>query len=90
MKMHLSTHALKRMFERKITTNEVRSVLEAGEVIARYANDRPIPSALWLGLPNGRALHVVAAFTDEGDAVVITVYEPDPAIWDSTFRSKLP
>jgi hypothetical protein len=90
MKMHFSTHALKRMFERKITTSEVRSVIEAGEVIARYPNDRPVPSALWLGFPNGRALHVVAAHTDEGDTVVITVYEPDPVIWDSKFRSKLP
>lgn len=82
------------MFERKISTIEVRAVLEKGEVIARYPNDRPMPSSLWLGFPNARALHVVAAFTDggesEGDAVVITVYEPDPSIWNSTFRSKLP
>jgi hypothetical protein len=35
------------------------------------------------------ALHVVAADHDEAnETIIITVYEPDPTIWDDDFRSK--
>ena len=83
-------HAVQWMFERKITAEEVRYVLETGEVIEDYAEDSPYPSRLILGCYKGRLIHVVAAnnFIDE-EIVVITVYEPDPSEWDLDCKKRI-
>jgi hypothetical protein len=62
---------------------QVFEAIQAGEVIESYPEDQPYPSVLILGRTlAGRALHVVCAYDEEDDlAVVITVYEPDPARW---------
>jgi hypothetical protein len=49
------------MFERGISTDDVRQVTELGEVIREYADDTPYPSRLILGWIGGCPLHVVAA-----------------------------
>jgi hypothetical protein len=36
----------------------------------------------------GQPLHVVAAAAGDEAEIVITVYRPDPALWDSGFRKK--
>ncbi len=36
-------HALERMFERRVTVEEVRLVLETGKKIENYPHDRPYP-----------------------------------------------
>ena len=80
-------HAVQRMFERGVSTGDVRRVLAEGEVIEEYPTDTPFPSRLVLALVNSRPLHVVAADNPLGDETyVITVYEPDPDQWDATFR----
>lgn len=77
------------MFARRITPAEVRSVIEQGETIARYPDDVPYPSRLLLGSVGGRALHVVVADNAVNDeTVVVTVYEPDPALWQPGFRRR--
>jgi hypothetical protein len=81
-------HALQRMFERAISTDDVAAVLESGKVIIDYPDDTPYPSRLMLGWPHGRPIHVVAASTLEAETVVITVYEPDPALWDARFERR--
>ncbi len=79
-------HAVQRMFERKISVEEVRYVLETGEVIEDYPEDTPYPSRLILGQYRGRPIHVVAANNSaDSEIVVITVYEPDPCEWDDGF-----
>jgi hypothetical protein len=80
-------HALRRMFERRISVHDVRHVVESGETIAEYLDDRPMPSRLVLGWgPNG-PLHVVAADDPDSDiTVVIAAYRPDPVQWNSGFR----
>jgi Domain of unknown function (DUF4258) len=85
-----SGHATKRMIQRGFTEAGVAGVLFAGEVIERYADDTPYPSYLVLGLVGGRAVHVVAADRpDAPEIIVITVYEPDPTLWDATFRKRI-
>ena len=75
------------MFERRISAADVRHVLESGETIESYPDDQPYPSRLTLGSVEDRTLHVVAAENDEDlELIVITVYEPDPARWDETYR----
>jgi hypothetical protein len=77
------------MFVRTITPTEVRTVIEHGETIARSPNDKPYPSRLLLGFAGGRALHVVVADNaDDDETIVVTVYEPDPALWQPGFRRR--
>ncbi|MDR3609142.1 MAG: DUF4258 domain-containing protein [Ignavibacteriaceae bacterium] len=75
-------HAIQRMFERKVSTDELDKIIRKGKVIERYVNDSPFPSRLILGEINNRPLHVVISdnMTDK-KVVVITVYEPDPRKW---------
>jgi hypothetical protein len=84
-------HAIKRMFRRSITNDEVRDVLENGEVIEDYPTDTPYPSQLILGRSGGRLIHIVAAYNAKDDeAIIITAYEPDPNQWDSEFKRRKP
>jgi len=82
-------HAIQRMAQRGITVEDVRRVLDRGEVIEDYPDDFPYPSALVLGSIGRRAIHVVAA-TTPAERIVITVYEPDPARWEPDFKRRKP
>jgi hypothetical protein len=83
-------HALERMFERRITVDDVRSAVTNGEVIQNYPEDKPYPSRLVLGWRGTRPIHVVVAEDSEADIlVVVTSYEPDPIQWDSGFKRKV-
>lgn len=89
MTLIFRTHAIQRMFQRRVSADDVRSVLAMGEVIEDYPFDTPYPSRLVLGWVGGRALHVVAADNmSDGETYVITVYEPDPALWSSDYRRR--
>lgn len=91
MRLVFRTHALARMFERRIGVDDVRNVLETGEVIREYPDDTPYPSRLVLGRIGPRALHVVAADNPgEDETIVITVYEPDLTLWEDGFKRKRP
>ena len=88
-KVEMSGHAVRRMFERGISIDDVLAVLSNGERIASYPEDRPYPSHLVLGWRFGRPLHVVVAV----DAVtnrcaVVTLYEPTSALWEPGFRAR--
>ncbi|MEZ4939763.1 MAG: DUF4258 domain-containing protein [Saprospiraceae bacterium] len=82
-------HALEKMIVRGITRAEVLDVLENGEVIQRYDDDKPFPSALLLGFPATRPIHAVTAFDEIQQLIfVITVYEPDLTIFEPDFKTK--
>lgn len=83
-------HALERMFLRRITVEDVESVVADGEVIMDYPDDKPYPSRLVLGWRGTRPIHaVVAEDSETGILVVVTAYEPDPVQWDAGFRRKV-
>ena len=83
-------HALQRMFERRITVEDVRTVVSNGEVIQNYPEDKPYPSRLLLGWRGARPIHVVVAEDSEaGILVIVTAYEPDPVQWDAGFKRKV-
>jgi len=74
-----------------IRSDEVRTVLESGERIEHYTDDKPYPSYLALGWPARRSLHVVAADdAEESETIVITTYRPDPGRWESDFKTRRP
>lgn len=82
-------HSLQRMFERRISVEDVLRVVEAGETIEEYPSDMPFPSRLILGRIGTRPLHVVAASDPQtGDRIIITAYEPDSEIWETDFRRR--
>jgi len=79
-------HAVQRMFQRHVTVEDVRHALDSGEELEAYPKDQPYPSRLVLGWCGSRPLHVVAAQNVANDeTIVITVYEPDPFVWDASF-----
>ena len=88
-KLVFRVHAVKRMFERRFTVENVRWARSAGEIIEEYPSDKPYPSRLVLGWSGSRPVHVVVADdTVDDELVVITVYEPDPALWSDDLRRR--
>ncbi|MCK2089818.1 DUF4258 domain-containing protein [Thauera aromatica] len=89
MRLIYRQHAVKRMFERGISTADVAAALADGWVIEEYPTDTPYPSRLWLGYSDGRPLHIVFADNqDDGERIIITVYRPDPALWADDFATR--
>lgn len=89
MRLIYRQHALKRMFERGISTDDVVAALSDGRVIEDYPSDTPYPSCLWLGYSNAKPLHIVFAENqDDDERIVITVYEPNPALWSDDFATR--
>lgn len=75
--------------ERMITTDEIRSVIDHGEVIEDYPNDARGHSCLMLGFgTNNRPIHIVCAPKNDYLAI-ITAYLPHPLQWNSSFRERL-
>ena len=89
-KTQYTGHAVKRMFERRLTEEDVAEVISSGEIIKEYPDDKPYPSQILLGTINNEPIHVVVAFDKNSESCyVITVYKPDEVIWDIHFRKKV-
>ena len=64
MRWHAATGfrcAINQMFKRDILVEDVKQVIETGEIITEYPNDNPYPSYLVLDYVNLRPLHIVMA-----------------------------
>jgi hypothetical protein len=82
-------HAIQRMFQRRVSEEEVKQVVVAGETIETYQDDKPFPSRLMLGWIGSRPVHVVVADNVAAqEAIIITVYQPDPEEWESGFKRR--
>ncbi|MGM0456696.1 MAG: DUF4258 domain-containing protein [Cyanobacteriota bacterium] len=89
--LRFSGHAVRQMFRRRISENEVETVIRNGVLVADYPDDQPYPSCLLLGWANRRPIHVVAAKDSETQTIyVVTAYEPDPDIWKADFTQRRP
>ena len=83
-------HALSQMsrLDRMISTAEVRSVINQGEVIEDYLEDARGHSCLLLGRgEENRPIHVVCA-PKEDFLAIVTTYLPDPREWSTDFRAR--
>ena len=88
-----SAHAIREMRDEElgpIADAEVYELVCDGEIIEQYPDDTPYPSCLVYGTTiGGRPLHTVCAFDSESTSVVIvTVYQPDPELWEDFIRRK--
>lgn len=82
-------HAIQRMFQRKISKEDVSLVVATGETIETYPTDKPFPSRLILGWSGVRPLHVVAADNASAqETIIVTVYQPDIEEWESGFKRR--
>ncbi|MDO8641965.1 MAG: DUF4258 domain-containing protein [Candidatus Woesearchaeota archaeon] len=87
--LHFSRHAFERMFQRGINPDAVAQIMTEGEVIADYPDDQPFPSVLLLGFYESQPVHmVVARDLATGSCHLVTIYLPDPAIWDESFKRR--
>lgn len=88
-RVDFSGHAVRRMFKRSVGRDEVLDAIAGGEVIEEYPDDTPFPSYLLLARTQERILHVVVARDrDHGHCYVVTVYPPDPDLWEPGFRTR--
>ena len=78
-----------RMFQRAIDKDSVMKVLESGEIISEYPEDKLFPSYLLPGFVGGKPLHVVVALEiKQRIRYVVNVYEPDSRYWDESFHKR--
>lgn len=78
-----SQHAVDQSILRRIGVQELRECLAAGEIIEDYPDDKYGPSCLIFGrTAEARPLHVQCSYPVRPLIKIITVYEPDPNLWD--------
>jgi len=92
-RLKFSSHAKEEMLYEEygvIHEDEVKAAIKNGEIIEKYFKDKPYPSFLVFGnTDQDRPLHIVCALVEEEEIlVVITVYQPDPALWVDYKRRK--
>ena len=89
MELIYRQHAVRRMHERSITEEEIECAIADGTVIESYPSDTPFASALLLGKAGIKSVHVVYADDIENNLrIIITVYEPDTAIWCDDLKTR--
>lgn len=89
-KLVFSEHIISQMFKRNISVDDIKGILEDGEIIMTYPDDKPYPSYLILGFRNKRPLHLVVAKDNHiGQCIMVTVYEPDKKSWSLDFKFKI-
>jgi Domain of unknown function (DUF4258) len=82
-------HAIQRMFQRRISEEEVKHVVAVGEIVEAYPEDKPFPSRLMLGWIGSRPVHVVVADNVAAqEAIIVTVYQPDAEEWETGFKRR--
>jgi len=84
-------HAVNQMIrpERMITSAEIRTIIEKGEIIEDYVEDQRGHSCLILGIgAEGRPIHVVCSPKNDYLAI-ITAYLPSTDEWNENFRERV-
>ena len=77
-----SQHAVDQAILRHISVQDLRETIAGGEVIEVYPEDKYGPSCLIYGMTRvGRPIHVQCSDPSRLTVKIVTVYEPDPAIW---------
>jgi len=89
-----TSHSRKEMDDEefgKIKEHEVFEAIQDCEIIENYSDDKPYPSVLIYGISkHKRPLHIVCAYSNEDDkTIIVTVYQPNPDLWDDYRRRKV-
>ena len=82
-------HAIQRMFERGISIADIHHVQATGKLIEEYPDDNPYRGALTLGWCENRPIHAVSCLDQESqETILITVYIPSSAKWETNFKKR--
>ena len=84
----ITIHAFERCVERNITPQEIENVIQSGEVMEDYPEDKYGPSCLIYGITEAkRILHVQCSINP---VWIITAYDPtlNPYRWDKDFKRR--
>jgi anti-sigma28 factor (negative regulator of flagellin synthesis) len=83
-----SKHAVDQSIVRRVTVQEIREAIAAGEIIEDYPDDKYGPSCLLFGrTQTGRPLHIQCSYASRPLVKIVTLYEPDASLWvDSKVR----
>lgn len=76
----ITTHAKKRMGQRKVSDQDIKHVVRIGDVIEQHPRARPLPKVLFMAHIREEPLYVSCAF-DGRYTHIITVHWYDPNIW---------
>lgn len=77
-----SKHAVDQTILRNISVQEIRDVINNGEIIEDYPDDKFGPSCLIFGVTQiGRPIHIQCSYPSRPIVKVVTVYEPNPDRW---------
>ena len=88
-KIIFSNHAVSQMFQRNISVEEVKFIIQNGITVNEYPDDKPYPSKLKFAACNSRRLHVVCSENNmENEVIVITAYEASSDIWENDFVTR--
>jgi hypothetical protein len=77
-----SKHAVDQSIVRHISVQELREAIGNGEIVEDYPDDKRGPSCLILGFTQaGRPVHIHCSYPSRALVKIVTLYEPDPALW---------
>ena len=88
--VRVSSHALEEARADRLRIDQIAEITSTGECIEDYPTDLRGPSCLVLGhLTDRSAVHALWGFDEaSGQAILITVYRPDPARWSNDCRKR--
>ncbi len=89
-KVIITDHADEEAENDALSFDEIYFSVVHGEIIEEYPQDKPYPSCLVYGDTfGGDPVHSVWAYNEaNGFGVIITVYRPDPARWESDWKTR--
>jgi hypothetical protein len=77
-----SQHAVAQSILRHISVDELLQAMTCSEVIEDYPNDKYGSSCLIMGYTqSNRPIHVQCSYPSRPLIKIITLYEPNPALW---------
>ncbi|MEO0455927.1 MAG: DUF4258 domain-containing protein [Cyanobacteria bacterium P01_A01_bin.114] len=84
-----SKHALDQSIIRRVRIQEIKEAIAQGQVIEDYPEDKYGPSCLICGFTQAdKPLHIQCSYPSRPLVKVITVYEPDPSLWNNNFTER--
>ncbi len=84
----ITEHARIRLYERRISIDDIVNGINTGEIIKQYPDDKPLPSCLILGFSvKSEYIHIVVS-CDKDFIYLITAYFPDPDMWENDFKTR--
>lgn len=89
-RVHVSEHAYDEAVEDALSVVDVIDETRNGEVIEDYPSDPRGSSCLvLLTMDEDSPVHAVWSFDDgSGQAILVTVYRPDPSRWSDDFKQR--